>query len=1213
MKSDATRFTFNARKHLSGVRMQQGRVQLDADWNEQGDIFTHRVEAEAADIIGLCGGPLHHAAFHVVSGVGQLTNEEKSLPENNVPSLVSAPPNFLISAGNYYVDGILCENDLLTTYTSQPDLPDAPPINAAGLYLVYVDVWRRHLTALQDPSIREIALGGPDTATRTKTVWQLKHFFAGAGAKGNCLTTFPEYESLIAPSSGKLSARAQKEGVSTDPCIVPPGAGYRGLENQLYRVEIHQGGTALDVTSGGAGTLATRVQNRNDQIKVAGGTWSAGQAVEIFSSKAGSDPMNGTLAVVTQFDSGSKTLTLNINVSKITLDELRVRAVRATYKWSRDNGVVATAVENINGAELTVRDLGPDAVLGFKEGQWVELTDDKLDLHGTPGQIAQIVKIDPAINLVTLNFAPTPLSSHAGGVDPARHPLLRRWDGVGAVKFHPSAAEDHFLDLESGVQVRFFAGTYKTGDYWTIPARTATADAQSGNVEWPQSAGAPLPLSPSGIQHHYCRVAMMHWDGTGFDVVEDCRNLFPPITELTSLFYVGGDGQEAMPNDPLPQLLQVGVFNGRWPVAGAHVSFITQDGGHLAANAAGLPASTNDLRVVTGADGIASCVWLLNPNVSKPSQQVEARLHNANGDPLPPVVRFDGSLSIADQVFYDPGACGTLQNQKTVQKALTRLAHLISLYKLSGDGQEITPGETLAPLKVLVANSCGPVADQQVRVNFQVVPPGTGKVTNGVAPEADSIVITADANGVASCLWKPDPERTFQEVEATLIEDAAHPTVPPTSVRFNATHSVQHGGCEVVVGVGGQFERLDEAIASLLEKGETDLCICLLPGDHSLERGLDIQATAKQVHVKIAGCGRGSRIIARAPSKVSRLASFALRDVELLTQTPVTFDGCVDINFEGCYLIQENQPAPFITIARARRIQFEDNVVSATLPVKFTELSPVNVFANIAPNASELFALPDRLAFEEKSLDFATEMAGKSARSRAALVKQLQKSVSGSQNLTEDELTSYGNFSETLGEPEVDAPLLRNRLGDIRLAAIATAPGTAIVLMDAEAETRIEDNDITGFISLYGAPGKGRLTQAQMKIVSTGLTRGSIQFTNSLASLHVRDNTLHRMDVSEEVMAFLNAFKLESGLSLNRHYRRCFFTDNVFKGGDSIFLMEHLSLTSNSFEGRVDAGVVVVHAATYIGNYAPNDVRLFVAANKGLDKALNHTLNVVEL
>ena len=43
MKSDISRNTFDPAKHFSRVIMQQGRVQLDADWNEQADILLHSI------------------------------------------------------------------------------------------------------------------------------------------------------------------------------------------------------------------------------------------------------------------------------------------------------------------------------------------------------------------------------------------------------------------------------------------------------------------------------------------------------------------------------------------------------------------------------------------------------------------------------------------------------------------------------------------------------------------------------------------------------------------------------------------------------------------------------------------------------------------------------------------------------------------------------------------------------------------------------------------------------------------------------------------------------------------------------------------------------------------------------------------------------------------------------------------------------------------
>ena len=61
MKGDFSRQTFDRTKHYDSVLMQQGRVQLDADWNEQQAIHQHRVETEAQDVIGLSGAPLNHS------------------------------------------------------------------------------------------------------------------------------------------------------------------------------------------------------------------------------------------------------------------------------------------------------------------------------------------------------------------------------------------------------------------------------------------------------------------------------------------------------------------------------------------------------------------------------------------------------------------------------------------------------------------------------------------------------------------------------------------------------------------------------------------------------------------------------------------------------------------------------------------------------------------------------------------------------------------------------------------------------------------------------------------------------------------------------------------------------------------------------------------------------------------------------------------------
>jgi Family of unknown function (DUF6519) len=63
MMGDISRKTFDPQKHYSGVLQQQGRVQVDADWNEQLAIQHHRTETESRDVIGQCGVPEKGGGF----------------------------------------------------------------------------------------------------------------------------------------------------------------------------------------------------------------------------------------------------------------------------------------------------------------------------------------------------------------------------------------------------------------------------------------------------------------------------------------------------------------------------------------------------------------------------------------------------------------------------------------------------------------------------------------------------------------------------------------------------------------------------------------------------------------------------------------------------------------------------------------------------------------------------------------------------------------------------------------------------------------------------------------------------------------------------------------------------------------------------------------------------------------------------------------------
>ncbi|MEL6262070.1 MAG: DUF6519 domain-containing protein [Cyanobacteria bacterium J06626_6] len=234
MKGDFTRSTFDRRKHYNTVLTQQGRLPMDADWNENQDILAHLDETTRVDVIGPCGFPEDKAGF------------ELAISPEGVP---------VVGIGRGYVGGILCENENAdpadetpVPITAQPDLPGYALPEENGIYVAYLDVWKRHITALEDPNIKEIALGnGPDTATRLQTICQVKLVRVSDSSVADpptCEDFGPDWQPADRQGTSQLRSRAEPDPLASRPCIIPAQAGYRRLENQLYRVEIHQGSEA---------------------------------------------------------------------------------------------------------------------------------------------------------------------------------------------------------------------------------------------------------------------------------------------------------------------------------------------------------------------------------------------------------------------------------------------------------------------------------------------------------------------------------------------------------------------------------------------------------------------------------------------------------------------------------------------------------------------------------------------------------------------------------------------------------------------------------------------------------------------------------------------------------------------------------------------------------------------------------------------------------
>ena len=349
MSGDYSRKTFKSKHNFSGVLMQQGRVQLDADWNEQIAINLRRQRAQTVDTIGRAVVPLETPdGFKLELNAGVLS----------------------IFPGRMYIDGLLAENHGASPsefyavlseergsepvlYHEQPYFPNVSeiaPLPTSGIAIAYLDVWQREVTHVKQPGMVEPAVG-IDTTARWQTVWQVKVLpvQTAVGEELECADQVSAWDELIAPSAGRLSTGIVESQEEENVCLVPTEGGYRALENRLYRVEVHSGG-GFDI---------------------------------------------------------------------------------ATFKWSRHNASIETAVHQISGLNLTVAQSQWDPVRSFKIGDWVEVTDDVREFSDVAGELRLVTGVDYAQNIIELESA-LPLADFPTDVNdtplPDRHTRIRRWD-----------------------------------------------------------------------------------------------------------------------------------------------------------------------------------------------------------------------------------------------------------------------------------------------------------------------------------------------------------------------------------------------------------------------------------------------------------------------------------------------------------------------------------------------------------------------------------------------------------------------------------------------------------------------------------------------------------------------------------------------------------------------------------------------------------------
>ena len=362
MSADLSRVRFDPLRDFSNVVLQQGRVLLDGDFNEFAAILRRRLTAETVDLTSFGPDPDHAGSAWV----------PRHTPDGFRISLDNG--EVTIGRGRMYVDGLLAENHgvvplefdpLLAESTGSEDMPylDQPwwntpdPLPDGGTHLAYLDVWDREITHVEAPDLIEPAIG-VDTTARSQTVWQVRlHPVPAGGPSVSCSTPddeIPGWAAVISPSAGLLTVGTIEVDEEDDPCDLPPTGGYRGRENQTYRIEVHDGGTVEEATFKWSRENASIVQpvvemispttlrlasvGRDDVLRISTGDW-----VEIIDDNAELNQQPGVMRNVV-VDDATSTITfadpLPADLQPADADDADARHLRVK-RWDQSGEVVS--------------------------------------------------------------------------------------------------------------------------------------------------------------------------------------------------------------------------------------------------------------------------------------------------------------------------------------------------------------------------------------------------------------------------------------------------------------------------------------------------------------------------------------------------------------------------------------------------------------------------------------------------------------------------------------------------------------------------------------------------------------------------------------------------------------------------------------------------------------------------------------------------------
>ncbi|MET0340073.1 MAG: DUF6519 domain-containing protein [Polyangiales bacterium] len=450
LRADLTRDTFRPNAAFLRVLAQQGRPILDADLNEQTSILLRQLQTFIVDLVG--------PQFRARTGGFEIDfDDDRS--------------DLSIAPGRFYAEGLACENHVEVTYLKQTFAPyydaDPPkPLFAPGShYFVYLDAWERHVPANAFPLLREVALGGTDTASRSQVVWQVRIEKARLTNEAPAEWAFADLlDDLRRPARGRLRARVKdQQTAAPDPCLASPDAGYRGVENQLYRVEV-------------------------DEVKV--------------------DPSGQDDKTEVHIKWSRENASVSFPVASIADNVVRLSARPRDARFSlQAKDWVELVDEHPAGAFLAQ----------VREVDW-EALEVTLELSETDPKPPPTLVTRAGTGNVTLRRWDQPARTVVltpTAEDKPSEVWVELERGI-EVRLSAIAVLPNVPALRQPIARR--------GDYWLIPARVA-----SGDVEWPSADGKAAALAAHGVRHHYAPLAHVSSDAQRNLVVVDAQQYWPPV------------------------------------------------------------------------------------------------------------------------------------------------------------------------------------------------------------------------------------------------------------------------------------------------------------------------------------------------------------------------------------------------------------------------------------------------------------------------------------------------------------------------------------------------------------------------------------------------------------------------------------------------------------------------------------------------------------